>query len=490
MKNIAKVLFSLVLFASFSSSIFSQGFEISLGGENGDDVARCVIPISTGGYLVSGTICEGYENDAVIIKIAEDGSVTWQTRVDGLTSTTSADQLRSVIETSDGGFVGTGVIQNSMFASSEDLLIARFDSEGTFQWKKVYDFKGYDFGNCIRECADGSFIIAGGLKTLSSENEFFVMKTDANGDSLWTVRIDGEYEDRAHSVVVLDDGNYIVSGYTQSLGGYGYHLLLAKIDPDGNVLWEKYLQGDAGNCIKKTSDDGFVIAVPRGVTKTDIDGNIIWQTKIDQDDGSEFRSVIELTGGGYIATGFVNEFTEEANQQMIIAKLDNSGSLVWKNRYGRNEFNKNDEGYSIIETSDGGCLSVGFTCTDKETNWGTISHLDIYLVKTDASGITAVENDFSLIPENFEMSQNYPNPFNPQTTIEFSMSKREQVEIKIYNLLGKEIKTLINEVKPAGKHKVIWDGTNKDDRKVASGVYLYKIKTKSYTHTKKMVLIK
>ena len=87
---------------------------------------------------------------------------------------------------------------------------------------------------------------------------------------------------------------------------------------------------------------------------------------------------------------------------------------------------------------------------------------------------------------------NYPNPFNPETTISFSLTTEitEDTEIVIYNVKGQKVKTLINEILPAGEHSVVWDGTDDNNRQVGSGVYFYKMKAGSLTYTKKMILLK
>jgi hypothetical protein len=89
------------------------------------------------------------------------------------------------------------------------------------------------------------------------------------------------------------------------------------------------------------------------------------------------------------------------------------------------------------------------------------------------------------------LDQNYPNPFNPVTTIRYGVKERSFVSLKIYNVRGQLVKTLVNEVKnPAVEYKANWDGTNNAGQSVASGVYFYKLVAKNYTHAKKMVLLK
>lgn len=94
------------------------------------------------------------------------------------------------------------------------------------------------------------------------------------------------------------------------------------------------------------------------------------------------------------------------------------------------------------------------------------------------------------LPSSFELLQNFPNPFNPSTTVQFNLPQSSQVEIAIYNILGQEVRLLINESKPAGRHQVTWDGTDNRGKPVTSGLYFYRITTDQYTMSKKMLLLK
>jgi len=88
-------------------------------------------------------------------------------------------------------------------------------------------------------------------------------------------------------------------------------------------------------------------------------------------------------------------------------------------------------------------------------------------------------------PSNFELAQNYPNPFNPSTTIQFQIPKSSFVNLKVYDILGKEVATLVNEEKPLGTYEVTWYAEH-----VPSGVYFYRIQAGNFVETKKLVLLK
>jgi len=95
------------------------------------------------------------------------------------------------------------------------------------------------------------------------------------------------------------------------------------------------------------------------------------------------------------------------------------------------------------------------------------------------------------VPTAYELSQNFPNPFNPATTIRYGLPKAERVTLKVYNLLGEEVVTLVDEAqREAGYHAAIWDGRNRSGQPTASGIYIYRLRAGSFVMTKKMVLAK
>lgn len=108
--------------------------------------------------------------------------------------------------------------------------------------------------------------------------------------------------------------------------------------------------------------------------------------------------------------------------------------------------------------------------------------------KTD-DNVTAIENEKEL-PEEFSLVQNYPNPFNPTTTINYSLPQASYVTIKIYNMLGQEVNTLVNQDLRAGRHSVIWRGDDNYGNKIASGTYIYRITAGDFVQAKKMILLK
>jgi hypothetical protein len=110
---------------------------------------------------------------------------------------------------------------------------------------------------------------------------------------------------------------------------------------------------------------------------------------------------------------------------------------------------------------------------------------NVYVANSLGLPTSVEEENNSATINNFELQQNYPNPFNPTTQIRFTLAEQSQVTLKVYNVLGKEIATLVNDIKGAGVHEVSFDGSG-----LASGVYFYTLQTGKFTQTRKMILIK
>jgi len=105
------------------------------------------------------------------------------------------------------------------------------------------------------------------------------------------------------------------------------------------------------------------------------------------------------------------------------------------------------------------------------------------------NNITTSTDDM-LSPQTFALHQNYPNPFNPETSISYDLARDGLVSIKVHDLRGTLVKTLVRDVQPSGQKTVKWDGTNDLGQKVSAGLYFYRIEAEGFSDTKKMVLLK
>jgi len=199
-----------------------------------------------------------------------------------------------------------------------------------------------------------------------------------------------------------------------------------------------------------------------------------------------------------------------AGSDGILLKTIDGGSTWITQSSGTNAwlrsiyFKDNNTGWTvgndgiILMTEDGGDIWSGcrsFTnntlnsvmFADDTTGW-VVGETGTVLKMTLAEFFTDIEDDPFLqspIPQEIALSQNYPNPFNPTTTIEFSIPKAEHVTLKIYNLLGQQVLTLVSDKLTPGEYKYTWDASH-----LASGVYVYKLEAGNFSNTKKLILLK
>jgi hypothetical protein len=130
-------------------------------------------------------------------------------------------------------------------------------------------------------------------------------------------------------------------------------------------------------------------------------------------------------------------------------------------------------------------IYIGFNCISQQTFYLMIDEIIV-----NSNGGAVDNNEQIVIPGVTQLFTNYPNPFNPETTISFALKQNEKVAINIYNIKGQKVKTLTNDYFDAGNHQIIWNGKDQNNRQVSSGIYFFKMEAGSYTHTKKMILMK
>jgi dienelactone hydrolase len=120
-----------------------------------------------------------------------------------------------------------------------------------------------------------------------------------------------------------------------------------------------------------------------------------------------------------------------------------------------------------------------------------ILHRWLFSQTKESSPVNVESQPITTVPPSYRLYENYPNPFNPRTRIKFELSKPGKVTLKVFNLLGKEIRTLVDQFQNSGSYSVIWDGKNGLGRQVASGIYLYRMQVNgTVVQSRKMALVK
>jgi hypothetical protein len=316
------------------------------------------------------------------------------------------------------------------------------------QWQNTIGGSSYDFLFSLKRTTDNGFILAGssasdisGDKTENTNgyDDYWIVKTDANGSVQWQNTIGGNEDDILFSIDNLIDGGYILGGesFSDSTGDktdscwsqFASDFWLVKTDSAGNVLWDKTIGGTGTDylySVSETTDNGFILGGWSNsslsgdktensnggddfwIVKTDSSGNIQWQNTIGGSAREYLKTIEQTTDGGYIIGGVslsgISGDKTEGNigmEDYWIVKIDSIGNIQWQNTIGgTNE----EELYSVGQTVDGGFLIAGASRSgisgDKtESNNG---NFDCWLIKTDSSGTiewqqTIGGSDFDLL---------------------------------------------------------------------------------------------
>ena len=471
---LGSIIFLTLMLTIPCSSVIT--FERTYGGAEIDG-GFSVQQTLDGGYIIAG--CSGglTDYDVYLIKTDSLGNVLWEkTFGDSL-----ADWSYSVQQTVDDGYIIVGWTE-SFGVGLSDVYLIKTDSSGNLVWDKTYGDSLRDYGRSVRQTTDGGYIIAG-----DKGRDIYLVKTDSAGGVLWETTCGPGLIDQGSSVQQTLDGGYVVAGVTYSFPTWG-DVCLIKTDSLGNTVWEASHGGsinDAGYSVQQSLDGGYIIV---GVTesfgegffdiylvKIDSLGNVLWDTTYGGSEDDRGRSVQQTVDDGYIIAGWTRSFGAGLNDVYLI-KTDSLGNILWDRTYGGSS---GENGYSVQQTSDGGYVITGLTFS-----FG--SGGDVYLIKTDENGLVGVqESNGRLQIEGYRLMQNLPNPFSRSTVISYSLPLTCTVTLKVYDLTGKLVDTLVDRRQEPGVYKLRWKAAKKPN-----GVYFYRLQAEDFTDTKKMLLLR
>jgi hypothetical protein len=272
--------------------------------------------------------------------------------------------------------------RNFTFSGWSDVLYLA----GYHEWYKAIGGPDFDEGWSAQQTQDGGYVIAGYTRSYGAGYEdAWLVKTDANGDTVWTRTFGGPHEDLGRSVQQTLDGGYVITGYKYSGGGSRGDVWLVKTDADGVRVWDKTFGGpdrDEGYSVRQTRDGGYIVTgeVHTGVgylvwlLKTDSHGDTVW-TRTFGSGWCEGRSVQQTQDGGYIVAAIPDFGTGRA---IWLIRTDSSGNETWTKTFGG--VADYYSGMSVQQTLDGGYVVVGTSCL-----FGG-GPGDVLLVRTDSSG--------------------------------------------------------------------------------------------------------
>ncbi len=415
----------------------------------------------------------------------------------------------------------TGYSLNS--GSSFDFCTVKYNSNGVLQWVRYYDGPVHGLDQGVKVAVDNAGnIYAGGYSAFTGSNGFVytVIKYSNDGNQIWvrnfgspdtdtdlrdllidnrcniyitgqnegyavTVKIDSsgnqiwsnQYQgfNVANSLVIDNNYNVYVTGRSSDTIAF-YAMFTIKYSNTGQEQWVKRYNNDSavqniGNTIRLDSSDniyvsGIVLCVKRHpcLLKYTNDGILLWQ-KIDTSGIASISTFMAIDKNNclYIVSSF--SLPSPYNPALLLQKYDKNGNEFWKIVYGRNIFP------SDISADNLGNI---FTSGSRAAKVMTIKY----------SQLTGIVEMKRKLPETLNISIT-PNPFNSSTNISFDLNKNSFVKLIIYDVLGREVKELLDKQLPAGTYNINLNASN-----FPSGIYFLKLQTENQYAVKRIVLLK
>ncbi|PKM76685.1 MAG: hypothetical protein CVU90_11395 [Firmicutes bacterium HGW-Firmicutes-15] len=230
---------------------------------SGGNWGNSLQPTSDSNFLIAGwkyadRTMESF-SDVYLVKTDILGNRLWEKTFGG----NKDDFAYSLQCTTDAGSIVCGQTDSDI-SLSVDAYLLKVDIDGNKMWDKIIGGSGYDRGDSVQQTSNGGYIMAGSTNSYGAGGlDFYLVKTDANGDIVWKNTFGGAADDWANSVRETADGGYILVGCTRSYGSGGIDIYVIKTDSQGNKQWEKTLGGsydDNGECIRQDGDGGYIIS--------------------------------------------------------------------------------------------------------------------------------------------------------------------------------------------------------------------------------------
>ncbi len=437
-----KLFLKIILLITLPAASFAQDtIFIKSYGETGYNYGEKVIQTADTGYIILGNKTGFVGNsDVYLLKTNYCGNIKWDKAYGG----PEVDWAEDIVRTNDKGYAITGYMTIPAANNNYDVMLIKTDSLGVMQWMKHYGGSDWDLGHSLVETQDSGFIIAG--ETFSyghGNNDVFLIKTNKNGDSLWSKCYGGVKEEVANDISACHDGNYIISGKTNSFGIGGYDIYLLKVNPNGDTLWTRTYGDtldDFGYSAIETFDHGLVIigstrnysavGLDGLMIKTDSIGNQLWYRTFGYGGTAdeEYFDIAQNKNNGFLITGYTSSFGAGRKDFSMIL-TDAGGWYQNGTTYGGGQ---DDYSRACIYTSDNGYAIVG---TTESMGLGAAN---ILFLKTDSMGVSNISTYTHVtgIPETTAGAYScFPNPVTDMLIIK-SPENNILRGISLYNHLG------------------------------------------------------
>jgi|GEM_PF-3009420 len=315
----------------------------------------------------------------------------WNSTFGGL----GVDLGYSVLDTGDGGFViagangGTSTARGTFGTGALDAWLIKTDSMGIEEWNRTFGGVEDDFIISIQETDDGYISLGISESYGAGGVDIWLIKTNSIGIEEWNRTFGGEGFECGNSVLVADDGGYIIAGGTASLGAGRSDLWLIKTDPHGFEEWNRTFGGEGNEVaysVLKATDSGYIIlgdTSSYGAGKEDVwllkvnsSGMEVWNRTYGGVRSDKGRSLQIMKDGGSIIAGDTSSYGA-GGRDVWLVKTNSSGQEEWNRSFGGQQ---DDAAGDVLETRDGGYLVAGWT-----ESYGS-GDSDVWLIKTDEYG--------------------------------------------------------------------------------------------------------
>jgi hypothetical protein len=481
----------MLLLLTLTSEGFAQQIKFrDVLGNTGYDYGMSAQQTFDKGYIVCGsTTSVGSGNtDIYIIKTDSLGKPVDERYFGGI----NVDQGTCIKQTADSGYVILGYT-NSMGAGGYDIYTIKTDARLNIVWQKTYGGTDWDFGNSIEQTNDGGYIICGSTYSYGhGDEDYYLIKTDAMGDTLWTKTYGGNQREEGKSAIQTSDGGYALTGYSLSLGDTLGDFYTVKTNATGGVLWTNRFGGtqmDLATDILEQRTGGFIVS---GETKSFGKG---------KSDGI----LVEISNTGVSGRTFLIGDKEDDNLQSLTERID--GKIMFTGltkSYGFTN-GKGDLYFGIMNTDWSYNMSTTFGSTGRETVGsvaptadkgaiicGTTNGFrnlldDIYLIKTDSTGFSAPKETVLLTridehEKNNSINFNiFPNPVQETAYLDITTSGHSFL-IQLMDMTGRILKQASIYFPPANNAVPL------DVSELTNGIYFIKITTAESTFSKRIVV--
>ena len=342
------------------------------------DEARRVVQTSDGGYALAGE--SGWHEGASfwLVKTDHDGNIMWNKTYRGASFGAEAFSL---VISDDGGFAIGGY---SWQAGQNHIWLVKTDANGDMLWNKTYGGEGNDRAYSMIKTSDGGYALAGSTTSFGVGSvDGYLVKTDPEGNMVWNRTYGGGNWDDLGCVVQTSDGGYALAGQTSSYGADGMNFWLVRTDGTGEAQWSHTYGGmgrDWASSVVQTSDGGYALAgqtdsfgpsTDAWLLKTDASGNVQWNRTYGRDLQDGATALTLSSSGRYVLAGY--ESFPATGMDLWLAEIDADGTILCDVTCEGPGW---DQALSVIQDSGGGYVAAGFWKPSNDPS----AHSDFYLV--------------------------------------------------------------------------------------------------------------